>query len=129
MPTIPFVTVFTASTLSAAAATHVTTAPSSGTATDLVSSATGRIARISWVNPNASKAYLKIFNVAAGSVTVGTTVPWIIVELGVSETNGFTVVKGLSYSAASLSYCVVTEAGTGGASAPASAVTVNIDTI
>ncbi len=40
-------------------------------------------------NPNAAQAYVQIFNVASGSVTLGTTVPLLSVPIAATQTGGF----------------------------------------
>lgn len=126
--TLPYATLPTVGTLSYAALRKDTQPGSS--ATDLVASSTGRIAFVQIDNTaNTGAVYLKIYNVAAASVTVGTTTPWVILFAPGSTKVSINVPKGLNFSSVALSYVVVTTGGTGGNTAPSNAVPILIDTI
>ena len=74
--------------------------------------------------------YVKLFNLAAGSVVVGTTAPdeIIFVPQGVIVTRTFFTgaAMGVTFGTA-LSACCVTTGGTAGAASPASAVVVSLN--
>lgn len=78
---------------------------------------------------NVAASYLKLFNLASGSVTLGTTAPDFVAYIPASSiiTIPFftSAATGITYSIA-LSYAVVTSGGTAGTSAPSSAVTLTV---
>lgn len=74
---------------------------------------------------NAAASYLKLWNVATGSVTVGTTVPDMIVEVPASGTASLYMPEGITFGTALVVACVTT-AGTAGTTGPTSTVTVEI---
>lgn len=79
---------------------------------------------------NGSASYVKLYNLAAGSVTVGTTVPdqTLFLPANARQTflfNAGTANPGLTFGTA-LSACCVTAGGTAGTSSPSSSVIVTI---
>lgn len=89
----------------------------SGTAIDLASGA-GRIWYFEVDNTaNTSYSFLKLYDAAAASVTVGTTVPLVIWRCDPGVVTSVMVIKGGAFSTA-LSGVVVTAGGTGGTTAP-----------
>lgn len=84
----------------------------------------GQVAKVYCYNPNASVAYIQIYNVAAASVIVGTTPP--AQSYGIPPTNaaGFVLPLGGDYYSSAISAAATTTA-TGG-SAPGTALDCNI---
>ena len=78
---------------------------------------------------NVAASYLKLWNTASGSVTLGVTAPDFIAYIPASAiiTIPFftSAANGITFGTA-LSYAVVTTAGTAGSSAPSSAVTMTV---
>lgn len=74
---------------------------------------------------NAAVSYVKLYDLAAGSVTVGTTAPDWIIKVPASTKVTLTFVDGLAFGTA-LSECCVTAGGTAGTTSPSSAVVVTI---
>ena len=88
------------------------------------SSASIHIHQVRIVNTaNTVKLYLKIYNVAASSVTVGTTSPDVILPVEASSSVEYTFDPRIELATA-LSYAVVTAPGTAGTSASSTAITV-----
>ena len=74
---------------------------------------------------NAAASYLKLWNTASGSVTVGTTAPDMVFMIPASTKRTIIFHDGLVYSTA-LSAACVTTAGTAGTTNPTSDVPVEI---
>lgn len=74
---------------------------------------------------NAAASYVKIWNTAAGSVTVGTTAPDYIFMVPASVKRSIVIPDGLTLGTAIAVACV-TGAGTAGSTSPTSDVTVKI---
>jgi hypothetical protein len=74
---------------------------------------------------NGSASYLKVYNVASGSVTVGTTAPDTIFYVPASTRLNIIITAGQVYGTA-CSICCVTAGGTAGSTAPSSAVIARI---
>jgi hypothetical protein len=74
---------------------------------------------------NGAATYLKIWNLAAASVVVGTTAPDFIVYCPLSTVVNVPLPAGLTFGTA-LSCASVTTAGTAGTIAPSVAITVRI---
>lgn len=74
---------------------------------------------------NGAATYLKLWNVASGSVTVGTTVPDMVILLPASTIVNLPIPAGLVFGTA-LSCASTTAGGTAGATAPGTAITVRI---
>lgn len=74
---------------------------------------------------NAAKTYVKLYNVASSSVTVGTTDPAMVIPIPANERVPIPIPAGLTFSDA-LSVASVTAGGTAGATSPTSNVTVRI---
>jgi len=78
---------------------------------------------------NASAVYVKLYNVASGSVTVGTTAPDEIILAPasvVTTVTYFTASAPGKTLATALTACCVTAGGTAGTTAPSSSVSVSI---
>jgi len=60
----------------------------------------------------ATKMYLKLYNAATGSVTVGTTAPLLVLPVEASTTVQYTFVPNIAFSACTYSLC--TTGGTAG---------------
>ena len=69
--------------------------------------------------------YLKLYEAAKGSVTVGTTPPSFIFSCPAQATRQFNFVDGISWATA-LSFATVTAAGTGGTGSPTESVIVRL---
>jgi len=74
---------------------------------------------------NGAASYLKAWNVAAGSVTVGTTAPDMIMLAPASSRVTFAFPAGVTFGTA-LSCATVTTAGTAGVTSPTSDVIVRL---
>ena len=78
---------------------------------------------------NVASSYFKAFNLASGSVTLGTTSPDFValIPAGAIVTMPFftSAANGLTFGTA-LSYAVVTTGGTSGNTGPSSAVTLTV---
>ena len=72
---------------------------------------------------NTTKLYLKLYNVAASSVTVGTTDPVCILPVEASSSVEYDFDPQVAFATA-MSYAVVTTGGTAGTTAPSTAITV-----
>ena len=68
---------------------------------------------------NGAVTYYKFWNVASGSVTVGTTDPDMVIHVPASTRIVIPIPAGLTYGTA-LTVAAVTTAGTGGVTAPTS---------
>lgn len=104
--------------------------PSMGNSADAIKSSSAVVYYIFADNSlNASPTYVKLYNLASGSVTVGTTVPDEVIYLPASSrithilyTNS---IPGKTFGTA-LSACAVTAGGTAGSTSPSSSVPVTI---
>lgn len=97
----------------------------SGTAID-ISASSGRVYYVELDNTaNTSYSFVKLYDAASGSVTVGTTVPHIILRADPSAILKIVVPKGLTFSTA-LCGVVVTAGGTGGTTAPTNAAILKV---
>lgn len=74
---------------------------------------------------NAAKTFLKLWNLASGSVTVGTTDPDMIIQMPASIKRTFIFFEGLTFDTG-LTIAAVTVAGTPGVTGPTSDVNVEI---
>ena len=74
---------------------------------------------------NTDQVYLKLYEAAKGSVTVGTTPPGFIFSCPASSTRQFNFVDGISWATA-LSFATVTAPGTGGTGSPTASVIVRL---
>lgn len=74
---------------------------------------------------NAAVSYVKLWDVASGSVTVGTTAPDWIIKVAASAKRTIVFPEGLAFGTALTAACVTT-AGTAGTTNPSSSVGVNI---
>ena len=72
---------------------------------------------------NSAKSYVKLYDVVAGSVTVGSTVPNFILPCAAESTAEYSFFPGAHFSTELCATCVTT-AGTSGNSSPTSAVIV-----
>ena len=86
-------------------------------------------AKIFWISAdntaNGSAVYLKLWNLPNGNITVGTTPPDLILQIGGSSETTFNFQNGLIFPAG-LSAAVVTTPGTAGNSSPGSSVILTI---
>lgn len=73
---------------------------------------------------NAAVSYLKLWDAASGSVTVGTTAPDWIIKIAASVKKTIVFPEGLAFATA-LSAACVTTAGTAGTTNPTSDVAVD----
>lgn len=74
---------------------------------------------------NAAASYLKIYNLASGSVTVGTTVPDEVIYVPLSTKITLLYPQGKTFGTA-LTIATLTAGGTAGVTAPTSSTIVNI---
>ena len=74
---------------------------------------------------NGASSYLKLYNLAAASVSVGTTVPDWVCMCPASVSRTFTIPTGLTFGTA-LSYCATTAGGTSGSTSPSSSFAVKM---
>jgi len=74
---------------------------------------------------NSATTFVKLYNVASGSVTVGTTAPDMILPIPASTRSSFIIPGGLTFATA-LSVASVTTGGTAGTTGPTSDVVVRI---
>ena len=74
---------------------------------------------------NSGQVYVKLFEAAKASVTIGTTPPDFIFPCPASATKQFDFPTGIAYSTA-LSFSTVTAGGTGGTTSPTNAVIVRL---
>lgn len=70
---------------------------------------------------NVAASYVKLYDAASGSVTVGTTAPDLVLKIPASVKRTIVFQEGLSYGTALTAACVTT-GGTAGTTAPSSAV-------
>ena len=88
-----------------------------------IKASAGQLFMLQCGNTNASEYYVQIYNVAAGSVTVGTTAPTLSIPIAATSTGGFALsLQGLQFSTA-ISAAATTTA-TGG-TAPGTALDCN----
>lgn len=74
---------------------------------------------------NASASYLKLYNTASGSVTVGTTAPDVVILAPASTRISIPIPAGITFGTAITVACV-TGAGTAGTTDPTSGVIVRV---
>jgi hypothetical protein len=74
---------------------------------------------------NTTKLYLKCYNLAASSLTVGSNNPDLILPVEASSSVEYSFHPGVVFGTA-LSYAVVTAGGTAGTTGPGTAITVEI---
>ena len=74
---------------------------------------------------NAAATYLKLYNAASGSVTVGTTTPDVIILAPANTRISIPIPQGLAFGTALTAACL-TGAGTAGTTGPTSDVIVRI---
>lgn len=88
------------------------------------SSASASLHQVRIINTaNTTKLYLKLYNLASGSVTVGTTDPVCVLPVEASSSVEYDFDPSVAFATA-LSYAVVTTPGTAGTTAPSTAITV-----
>lgn len=73
-------------------------------------------------NPNASAVYVPIYNVASGSVTVGTTNPLMVLTIPAASATNLEMVNGITFDTAIAAAAATTG---GGATAPGTALEAN----
>lgn len=74
---------------------------------------------------NGAASYFKLFNVASGSVTLGTTVPDWVVMIPASTSRTLVMPGGVTFGTA-LSCASTTAGGTAGSTAPSSSFAVKV---
>lgn len=75
--------------------------------------AAGSLYKLHIINSNASAAYVQLFNVAAGSVTVGTTTPNYVAFVPANGSLTEDFVQGMAFSTAITYACTTTATGSG----------------
>jgi hypothetical protein len=90
----------------------------------VVKGSAGTLMSVEIFNPSAAVTYIQIFNVAAASVTLGTTVPNKSIGVGIGQSLTIPFPMGLAFGTAIS--CAATTTATGN-TAPATAAVVNID--
>jgi hypothetical protein len=84
-----------------------------------VKASAGQIYGYHFLNTTAAIAYVQIFNVASGSVTVGTTTPDLVIPLPGNSTTGagatLEISTGIAFSTAITLACTTTRGGSTGA--------------
>lgn len=75
-------------------------------------------------NPNSTVCYLQVYNVASGSVTVGTTVPTL--SFGVPPTGGANLLSALGITLGGTGISVAATTTTGGGTACSTAIDANV---
>jgi hypothetical protein len=90
-----------------------------------VKSSAGQLGMLQCYNPNASQVYVQIFNVASGSVVLGTTAPTLSIPIAPTSTGGYALSNpGISLGGSGVSLAVTTTAT--GNTAPATAADCNV---
>lgn len=110
-------------TFSAAAWTPKLLNGLSNTAVAIKASA-GQLAKLYCYNPNSSVAYIQVYNVAAASVTVGTTTPLQSYGIPATQAAGFSLAFGGDTYTTAISAAATTAATNG--TAPSTAVDCNV---
>ena len=88
-----------------------------------IKSSAGQLGMLQCYNPNSTQAYIQIFNIASGSVSLGSSTPLQSIPIGPTNTGGFTLsLVGLQFSTA-ISVAATTTAT--GSSAPSTAIDCN----
>lgn len=107
--------------------TAIFVAEAASTTPIAVSASSGTVYQIDVDNSNNSGAvYAKLWDVASGSVTVGTTAPNFQVKVAGGERQSFSYgPQGVAFSTA-ITLAATTDAGTAGAAAPSNSVIVKV---
>lgn len=72
----------------------------------------GELGMAQCYNPNSSQIYVQVFNVASGSVTLGTTVPLLSIPIAATATGGFALSNpGINFSTAMSAAITTTATG------------------
>ena len=88
-----------------------------------IKTSAGQLAMLQCYNPNSSPVYAQVFNVASGSVTLGSTTPTISIPISATATGGWALSNpGLNFSTA-ISIAITTTAT--GSTAPSTAADCN----
>lgn len=95
------------------------------TATAVITT-TGELRRVTCYNPNASAAYVQLFNAATSNVTVGTTAPYDVVPLQATTTVTWAVPAGDIYSVAISAAATTTY---NGSTSPGTALVCSFSTV
>jgi hypothetical protein len=103
----------------------------SGTSTAAVAikASAGTLYGIQAINTGASPIYMKIYNVAAASVVVGTTVPLVTMPIPTTATTGAGIVVPFPFGVAfgtAISFNLTGAAADGDTSAPIAGTTINV---
>ena len=89
-----------------------------------VKSSAGQISTLQCYNPNSTQAYVQIFNIASGSVTLGTSTPALSIPIAPTSTGGLALANpGINFSTA-ISIAATTTAT--GSTAPSTALDCNV---
>ncbi len=75
-----------------------------------IKSSAGQLGKMLCYNPNASVAYVQIFNIASGSVTLGTSTPVDVVPVPATLNGGFTLAFPGEQFGNAISYAATTTA-------------------
>lgn len=89
-----------------------------------VKASAGQLAKLYCYNPNSSVAYVQVFNIASGSVTVGTSTPLQSYAIAPTNTGGFAL-SGIGDQYGTAISVAATTTATGG-SAPSTALDCNV---
>lgn len=79
----------------------------------VVKSSTGQLYGYDLYNNNAAQAYVQIFNVASGSVTLGTTVPDMVIVIPANGGRNVSYTAGVAFSTAITYAVTATRTGSG----------------
>jgi hypothetical protein len=97
-----------------------------GLSTTDVKATAGFVGKVHCYNPNATVAYVQVFNVVHGSVTLGTTVPTDIVAIAPSTTDGWIADYGAGVNLGGSGISVAATTTYGGLTAPGSALVCSV---
>jgi hypothetical protein len=89
-----------------------------------VKGSAGQLGMLQCYNPNATQAYVQVFNIVSGSVTLGTTAPTLSIPIAPTSTGGYALSNpGINFSTA-ISLAAATTAT--GLTAPGSNLDCNV---
>lgn len=97
-----------------------------GLSTTDVKATAGFVGKVHCYNPNTSVAYVQVFNVVHGSVTLGTTVPTDIVAIAPSTTDGWIADYGAGVNLGGSGISIAATTTYSGSSAPGSALVCSV---
>lgn len=88
-----------------------------------INASAGQLGMVQCYNPNSSQVYIQVFNVASGSVTLGSTTPAFSVPIAATSTGGFVLpMFGVNFSTAISAAATTTATGS---TAPSTAADCN----